>query len=438
MTAEAAAEPAAPVRTWLEMYRRNPAVDLLRQIAEALAAAGAPGAAGQAGITLAWLREQGELAARMSIEEVRAGSMTGAWAVRDLFRLRRALSRMGVPCDGWAVSDSEISRSLLRAAREEFRYAVRRMSPDSGWRVFELWGEGCIASLDDVAAGARDVITGYAVRHLRDEMTADTRGTGPGTLRKLSAMLPRLDQPAAAALAAGGIPADEAGLEHAALVCEVRGYWQGYRRGGEHDHALLAFVCEAVLAEETIQASEIGATSGEIWGAARAWAAGQVRRVTAGDYGALAELTTFTRWSRLGHEPFGVTSAQLADWEQARARERWALAQAGDGKSAFDVVCHCAGRPGSWEPVTGLPETQARPALQAVMAAYAAMLRRQVETAASPKWAVPPFRELRDFMFLVRAANEHAVKHGGKPLAAAPWEPEPGEWREFCDRHLNG
>jgi hypothetical protein len=436
MAAEAAAGHAASVRARLRAYRECPSVDQLRRIAEEIAAAGDPGTADQAGASLAWLREQGEMAARTSAGHVRDGGPLADWTVRDLFKLRRALTQIGVSCDGWEVSESEIASSLLRYAREQFGHAVRRMSPRSGWQVFELWGEGCIPGLDLVAAGARDVVTGYAVRHLRDEISGDHQGTGPDTLEKLRAMLPHLDQAALAALRAGGIPTDEAGIEHAAQVCKVRGFWQRRHRDGKVDHVRLAFVCEPILAENSIRASEIGATSEEIWAAARAWAAGQVRRIQAGDYDALGDLTTFTRWSGLGHEPFGITSGQVGLWEHAQARERWILAQDGDGEAAFDVICHCVDRPGSWELVTGLPGAQVRPRLQAVIEGYATRLRTQVETASAPAWAMPLFEKLRDFMFLVREVNEHAVRHGGKPLADLPWKPEPGEWREFCDRYL--
>jgi hypothetical protein len=429
----ATAAVADEVSSWLASYREEPSLFLLLTVAGRLCTAEDPGAAAAAaGISREWLREQGELIARMTLQDVRDARGP---TVQDLRRLRRALSRLAVPCAGWAVTDDDIAGSLLRYAQALYRQAVSRMSPYNGWELLRLAADGCVASLDAVAPGARDVVTGYAVRHVQEEMDGED-DLGAFTLGQLRAMLPALGPEVREGFRRAGIPVDEAGLKHAEELREVRRFWERCRSGEEDDGIVLALACLRLLAAGTVRPDEIGTTPEAVWAAARSWVAGQASRAEAGDHEAGRRLSTFTRWSRLGYEPFGISAPQIARWEEARIRDCWARARSGDGEAAFDVVVHCEEEGNSYERSTGLPAARARAELQAVMNAYAARLRRQVETASARKWARQPFRDLRDFASHVRQVNEWVAERGGRPLADTPWDMPRDAWHEFYVRYV--
>jgi hypothetical protein len=429
----ATAGTAADVSSWLTRYREEPSLDRLLAIAGRLCAAEDPAAAVTAsGISIEWLQGQGDQVARMSLQAVR--DAVGC-TLQELRSLRRALSRLGVPCAGWAVSDADIDAALLRYAQGLYQQAVSRMSPAAGWELLRLLADGAVPGLDSVAAGARDVVTGYAVRYVQEDL-ADGYGDAASTLRQLAAMLPALDPAVRAGFERAGLPGDEAGLEHAAEVIEVRRLWEQHQRREDDDGIVLALACAPVLADGTVRPGEIGTTSEGIWAAARTWVAAQVSRIEGGDHDCVRRLWSFTAYSRLGYGPFGISDAQAADWEQARARDCWARARAGDGRAAFEVILHCEEKGNSYESATGLPASRARAELQAVMNAYAAGLRTQVETAAARKWAKPPFRELRDFASLVRQINDSFAGHSGRHLVETPWDMPRDGWHEFYVRYV--
>lgn len=424
---------AREARRRLAMYRESGPADLvlLLDIARALAAAGGAAAVARAGISLNWLREQGELVSRPG------GPVTDR-TPGNLHRLRKAFSDLNVPCDGWAVSDQEIAAAILRCARADFERAARDESPQACWQLFKLHGEGCIPDLNAIAPGARDLITGHAVRHLRRIMAADPDDwpAGGRALRELREVLPGLDGDAVAALRSAGIPVEPAGLGHAALVCDLRLYWLTRK---DDDSMLLSAVCEEVLAKKTVLASEIGVTADAVWRTARDWASARARRIAAGDYEAAAGLACFAERTGLGYEPLGLDRGQVAAWEKTWIRDCWTRADHdGDGRAAFHVICHCEDGASSWDEVTGQPEARARARLQSVMSRYAAGLKRQAETAGSPDRARAPFRELSSFTALVRDCSDHSQEQRGKPLADASWQMRPGEEREFHDRYACG
>jgi hypothetical protein len=418
----------------LTVYRKEPSPFLLLQIVTRLRQADDPGAAAAAaGISGEWLREQGELVARMSRPAVlnACSSMT----LQELRTLRRQLPLLEVTCDGWAVSEEEIAGALLRYAKNLYQNMVSRMSPYDGWELLGLLAGGWVPSLDPVAPGALDVTAGYAVRFVQEKLAGDDDLLGAHVLERLLSMLPGLGPAVAGRFRRAGIPADQAGLEHAVRVIEVRHYWQQCLSGQEDDGLVLALACAPLLAEQTVSPAEIGTTSEDAWAWARAWVAGQVRQIQEGNYEAATRFSTFTSWSRLGYETFGISAGQVTDWEEAQARDRWTRAQAGDGRAAFHVITHCEAAGNSYERTTGLPRAQARAALQETMNGYAAGLRRQVETAATRNWARRPYRELRSFAQLVRVVNEHASRQGGRPLADTPWDMPPAAWHDFYERY---
>jgi hypothetical protein len=142
---------------------------------------------------------------------------------------------------------------------------VTRLSPRSGWKVFVLWGEGCVPDLEAAGPGAREVIVRYAIRYLQEEGRA---GAGQAALKELRGILPGLDGDTVGALRAAGIPADDAALEHAMRVFMVRDCWH-YWNDGSRDSLFLSQVCEYVLARKTVRAEEIGVTGDEVWREAR-------------------------------------------------------------------------------------------------------------------------------------------------------------------------
>lgn len=416
---------------WLSAYRDEPSVFLLLMLAGTLRRAEDHAAVlAETGISAGWLAGQGEAVAQASEQAVRdASGCTG----QELRALRRALESLGVSCDGWAVSDGDIARSLLRYARMTYQEAVTRMSPFHGWEVLRLAAEGHVPGLDAVAPGARDVIAGYAVRFVRESMSDID---APAVLRELRAMLPGLDPEVRDSFRRAGLPASEPDLRHAEELREVGRFWERCRSGDDDDGLVLALACRHLLADRTVRPGEIGTTEGAVWAAARSWVTGQAARVKDGDHEAGCRLAAFARWSGLGYGPFGITAGQAAGWEEDRIRDCWARARAGDGGAAFDVVLHCGEEGNSYERTTGLPAARARAELQLVMNDYAAGLRRQVETASSRKWARKPFEELRDFASRVREVNDHAAERDGRPLVEAPWDMPPAGWRELHARYV--
>lgn len=442
MTRTAACEPpatAAEIRSRAARCQDDPSAESLRTLAEALARTPDPGAAARdAGTSLNWLARQSELAAEKSAGRLRGSIWRAAYDARDLFLLRRALTRIGVPVDRWPVSGDEITEILLQYARSEYRFAVRHMHPGSAWRIFVLRGERCIPALDSIEPGAHAVVLGYAVRYLREALAGDDRrGTAPGALTKLRKILPDLDGEAVTALEEAGIPVNDRALEHAVLVCETRDQWNflDNQDDAEDYYLLLKAVCKTVLADRAVRAAEIGVTEEEIWRAARDWTAAQARRAREGDYTGLRGLVSFLAGAGLGCGPFGLTENQVARWERNWAAERWDRAQDGDGRAAFNVFCHCEEARDDWEQVTGRAGPDARAALQKIMTSYVLALKKQVEQASSPKWAEPPFDELKRFMLAVQLAND-SYRHRGMTLITLPWTPSREEWKQFCDRYL--
>lgn len=432
-TCETETTTAEDVKSRLRSYEEFPARMRLHDLAETLAGTRDPAAAARdAGISPDWLAGQGELSAQASREDLDGSRWRGEQAARELFLLRRALTRLGVPCDRWAVPDSEIAAVLLECARSGYANAVQRMSPRSAWNVFVLWAEGAVPDLNAIADGAREVVLGYVIRHLRELLAEDSDWDGSTALKILRRLLPSLDDATIGVLRDGGIPVEPGELEQALLVCETRSYWMHW--DGDTYHLFLETVCKRVLADKTVQAGEIGASEEAIWHEARTWTAERARQAAAGDYGNLTALAMFLDDSGLGCKPFGLDDGQIARWKHERALRLWAQARQGGGQAAFDVLCHCESET-AWTRVTGLPETAARAELQAVMSGHASALKKRVEQAASPKWAEPPFHELRHFMSEVHMANTYFSRHG-KPLIRLPWTPERDEWNRFCDRYL--
>lgn len=420
-------------QTVLMMYRDrgSSGLDLLREAAEALAAAKDPaGAADRAGADADWLREQGEIVAA---ECARNDRLRQEQTVRDLAVLRRAFTQLGVSCAGQAVPEKVLAAAALDHARYAYGEAVTRASPYWGWKALQMQGEAGIQDMDDVAPGARDVVLGCAVRYLKEKLArTDRYGLPRSALENLEPVVQGLDGETVAALKAEGIPADAESIRHGIHVAETGDDWR--HRHGESEHLFLAGACRAVLAERTVQASDIAAAEEEIWNAARDLMEDRARKVRDGDYDALHELTVFADLSRLGYGPFGITAAQVRGWELERVRNYWEQARDGDGRAAFKVIWHCAWNPGSWEAAAGQPEAAARPVLQEIMVAHAARLKHQVETAPSSAQAKQPLNELKVFLTHVRTGNAWFREKHGSLLAEEPWRPEPGEWEELCAR----
>lgn len=442
MTRTAARKPpttTAEIRSRAARCQDDPSAESLRDLAGALARTPDPAAAARdAGTSLDWLARQSELAAERSTGHLRGSISCAARDARDLFLLRRALTRIGVPCDDWIVSDNEITAVLLQYAEAEYRLAVRRMRPRPAWKVFVLEAEGCIpGGLDSIEPGAHAVVLGYAIRYLREALAGDDRrGTAPGVLTELRRILPDLDGETVTTLKEAGIPVSDRALEHAVRVCRTREDWNyldGTDNTGDY-YLFLKGVCKTVLADRAVRAAEIGTTEEEIWRAARDWTAARARAAREGDYAGLRDLVSFLAGVGLGCEPFGLTGNQVARWERNWAAERWERAQGGDGRAAFNVFCHCEAV-SDWEQVTGRPGPDARAELQKIITGYVLALKKQVEQASSPKWAEPPFDELKRFMLSVQLAND-SCKRRGTTLITLPWTPSREEWNQFYDRYL--